>query len=574
MSIPLPSALVRAPVTWTLGHADTTGPLKAARGFVRFEASAIAVAYSDRTVLPSPVETPFVAGVMTPVDLIVNDPDIWNWKVTVKAGGVTWDPFHINVPTEGTNLASASITPGKGPVRVLKGDQGFQGKSLTRMVQVTDELLRADLADPATGEAETEYFDLPRGPEGPFGGTTVTDPQVASYIGAPTETTTALDRGYRRGISVLEYGADPGGVADSTLAFQAALDAAGSTTSARSIGIAVFVPAGEYRITSTVTVPENIMLRGDGQRSSLIQYEGTGTAIRVLRRTVVEDLWVRGTGGTASVGIAADGPSYSSVLVVIRRVSCTMLGVGVLIDQNYLVSVADTQLGSCDIGLLMSAPDLNGISVTGGYIQGNRVGIEQRGYTANKVRVVETNIEQNTDAGIRIYGGSLGFMIRGCYFEGYGDGPHVSIEDPGENARPRSGVIENNLFLGSKVGIDAVVTSNLKVQNNMFTGTSVPMWFGPGVNDTTFIKNIYGAVAFDPAVHYAGNGLEMFEQQIRVERNIQISDVGIMTGSGWPETSTPAPPGSLYLRSNGVMYFKKTGTGKTGWVTVTLGSAP
>lgn len=221
--IPLPSALVRAPVTWTLGHADTTGPLKAARGFVRFEASAIAVAYSDRTVLPSPVETPFVAGVMTPVDLIVNDPDIWNWKVTVKAGGVTWDPFHINVPAEGTNLASASITPGKGPVKVLKGDQGAQGRSITDVEQVSDNLLRLDLEDPATGEAETKYFDLPRGPEGPYGGTEVTDPQVASYIGADTATTAALDRVYRRGVSPIEYGAVGDGVADDTLAVEAAI---------------------------------------------------------------------------------------------------------------------------------------------------------------------------------------------------------------------------------------------------------------------------------------------------------------------------------------------------------------
>ena len=243
--IPLPSALVRAPVTWTLGHADTTGPLKAARGFVRFEASAIAVAYSDRTVLPSPVETPFVAGVMDPVDLIVNDPDIWNWKVTVKAGGVAWDPFHINVPAEGTNLASASITPGKGPVKVLKGDQGYQGRSLASVEQISDETLKISLVDPATGDTETEVFDLPRGPEGPYGGTEVTDPQVASWIGDPsTETGAKLDAAYRDGISVLEYGATGDGVANDTPAFAAAIAAAD--------GAVVRVPAGIYAITGLV----------------------------------------------------------------------------------------------------------------------------------------------------------------------------------------------------------------------------------------------------------------------------------------------------------------------------------
>lgn len=165
MTIPLPSAMERATVTWALGHADTTGPLDGARGRVRFEATAVAVAYSDRTVLPKPVETPIIAGVMTPVDLIVNDPDIWNWKVQVRVGAA-WEPFHINVEPGGTNLASAAPTPGKGPVRVLKGDRGEQGEQ---------------------GE---------RGPEGPYGGTEVTDPQVASYMTSATATRAALNAGW------------------------------------------------------------------------------------------------------------------------------------------------------------------------------------------------------------------------------------------------------------------------------------------------------------------------------------------------------------------------------------------
>lgn len=39
----------------------------------------------------------------------------------------------------------------------------------------------------------------------------------------------------------------------------------------------------------------------------------------------------------------------------------------------------------------------------------------------------------------------------------------------------------------------------------------------------------------------------------------------ILPGSGAPESSVTAPPGSIYLRTNGTVYRKASGTGNTGW---------
>lgn len=124
MSIPTPPDLVRGKVSWTVGRTDGT-TLPGARGTVRFEATAVAVTYSTATVLPSPVETPVVAGVMTPVDLLVNDPEVWNWRVTPRLG-VDWTAFHIDVPGP-VDLATAAVVPGKGPIRAVKGEQGDPG---------------------------------------------------------------------------------------------------------------------------------------------------------------------------------------------------------------------------------------------------------------------------------------------------------------------------------------------------------------------------------------------------------------------------------------------------------------
>lgn len=124
MSIPTPPELERGEVSWLVGRDDGTS-LPGARGMVRFEATAVAVAYSTATVLPDPVETPVVDGIMTPVDLLVNDPEVWNWKVAPRVG-VTWPEFHIDVAGP-VNLATAAVVPGKGPIRAVKGETGDPG---------------------------------------------------------------------------------------------------------------------------------------------------------------------------------------------------------------------------------------------------------------------------------------------------------------------------------------------------------------------------------------------------------------------------------------------------------------
>ena len=125
MTIPIPSGMTRGRVSWRIGHDRAGSALPGASGTVRFEPTAVAVAYSTATVLPEPVETPVIGGVMTPVDLQVNDPEVWNWKVQPRVG-VTWEPFHVDVPGP-VDLATAVVVPGVGPVRAVKGDPGPPG---------------------------------------------------------------------------------------------------------------------------------------------------------------------------------------------------------------------------------------------------------------------------------------------------------------------------------------------------------------------------------------------------------------------------------------------------------------
>jgi len=68
--------------------------------------------------------------------------------------------------------------------------------------------------------------------------------------------------------NVLDFGADPTGVADSTAAIQAAIDSLAPTSSAvtpaNAGGGTVYIPAGKFRITNTLLLGYGITLQGDG----------------------------------------------------------------------------------------------------------------------------------------------------------------------------------------------------------------------------------------------------------------------------------------------------------------------
>lgn len=72
--------------------------------------------------------------------------------------------------------------------------------------------------------------------------------------------------------NVLDYGADPTGVSDSTSAIQAALDSGAGS---------VYLPEGTY-LFSTLTVNKNTRLHGASTRTSILKHTGAATAIQCV----------------------------------------------------------------------------------------------------------------------------------------------------------------------------------------------------------------------------------------------------------------------------------------------------
>ncbi len=106
----------------------------------------------------------------------------------------------------------------------------------------------------------------------------------------------------RESVSVLDFGADPTGVADSTTAIQNAI---ASLTN----GGNVFLPKGTYKF-SGLTFPDigSIELRGEGKYATVLSYTGSGTAITKANQAAAKSAYlIKGLSivntGTGTIGI-------------------------------------------------------------------------------------------------------------------------------------------------------------------------------------------------------------------------------------------------------------------------------
>lgn len=166
-----------------------------------------------------------------------------------------------------------------------------------------------------------EYAPDQEGPFSPIVVNEITAVPVALY--AASSASSAMPGCSAFGVCVKDFGAVGDGSTDDTPAFEDALD------SAALHGHRVIVPAGIYKITSTLVVPDGVMIVGEGAGStplgtpldgSQIKYNGVGAAIELschncgLRDLVIADMTV-GENESDGVHLLADNRLSESIRI-------------------------------------------------------------------------------------------------------------------------------------------------------------------------------------------------------------------------------------------------------------------
>ena len=229
----------------------------------------------------------------------------------------------------------------------------------------------------------------------------VTDADLITYApGGTGAVATTVQAKLLEFVSVLDFYAngvsgvrvDPTGVVDSTLGIRAALTAGA--------GKRVYVPSGNYKVTSNVTVPSNTMVYGDGA-SSRIFGSGTNSLLRAeypASNIIICDLHLDGmkTSGTADVVVGFYIPaslataSTKNENIVIERCQIKNASAGVGIEngkycvvRNCIIShmyrhTAGAYSGVYGYGVVFngctrSSVEGNTIGVSGGLIQRHAV---------------------------------------------------------------------------------------------------------------------------------------------------------------------------------------------------------
>jgi hypothetical protein len=258
----------------------------------------------------------------------------------------------------------------------------------------------------------------------------------------------------RETVSVLDFGADSTGVADSTTAFQQAINAIYSPGESIGWGGTLLIPPGTYHTTSALTIDKHINIEAYGARINssgarcfdignvayltnlaigyyrvriaglYINHSGANEVIRNqgIRRIVLERVQTNG----GSHALYTEGAFDSPVIDNCRFQNTTSHGINIA-QRNNLFTVRNTAvLGTAGYGIHMNtvSAELKGIKLYSADVEGCAGGIFIGGNTGN-VLMDGCWFENNTVFNIRVdntagTNNKYGISIYNCQITGNG----------------------------------------------------------------------------------------------------------------------------------------------------------
>ena len=295
-------------------------------------------------------------------------------------------------------------------------------------------------------------------------------------------------------ISVEDFGADPTGVADSTAAIQAAIDAA-----AASGGCVVCFTGGTYLIGATILMRDGVSIQGEGRNVTIIKLKNSsncnlidkhpssvGVAIGVFDLTF-DGNQDNNTQGGVIIGGAGGGPrgfAWTVERVIITKCRNAVHPAGVktafLISGDTFGQFKDIDVwlnDYCNVAMWVSSADA----------QFNNI------YVGTNCRSSNQSLSA-VNCGLYITGGGNNFI--GCYFGGTQNGPHVYMDGASCGWNRFVGCIFDNagtnaIFLG--VGVYENIFSGCRIGNSSYTDGGT---YDTVYSDTSGGNNLFSGCIF------------------------------------------------------------------------------
>jgi len=200
-----------------------------------------------------------------------------------------------------------------------------------------------------------------------------------------------------------EFGAVGDGVVDDTAAVQAAIDQAEATN-----GV-VFIPAGTYKITTTLTggVFKGIVIAGAGAAKTILKGTGKGAGLTLFqtqsRHSILRDLQLSDASVCVQAGTAGDSAGQWSFYNLFFQ-NCTT---GMKVVQSNLSRIFGGFMEGCDTGLHFTVDTVNTNAWT---VMGLQINTSTDGVLIeSKDHYINVVTTQYTNAGVRLLGVSTAF---------------------------------------------------------------------------------------------------------------------------------------------------------------------
>ena len=405
-------------------------------------------------------------------------------------------------------------------------------------------------------------------------------------------------------INVLDYGADNTGVADSTTALQNAVAACISS------GVPVFMPAGTYLITDTITCTSKVQIIGEHYSMAATN---NGTKIN-FAPTTAKDLFVLGS----SAGFT-DAYSFQNLFIVGNSANST----GNSNRAFNLTKAIKSTFKNMRVDSFRTAFKIEGsinnrfefiqaanhyvsvISYEGTYsttdvweqcyISNAPIGVQTSGINLG-IRFTNTLFETLETYGVNLVKETYGWSFINCYSE---DVPSVNTSTNamfkiGYDGTATSGEIQaiisagyyggrNAGAVGSFVDVDTIdgvqianpiitrftngvkTTSNTPTKSVLLGGWTCST-VSNVITDATKIAGYYPDGVFNSGTHNGQNAIFVNVTSGKFTNGT----VTWTSGTTSPEGNVTAPVGSIYSNTNGgagtSFYVKESGSGNTGWV--------